>query len=418
MRLGDVCAAVVLDVEEELVAIYTDMSMVPNASYPAVIVKQGSLQNLAGGPVKQGERLAVAAFYEGDPETDDAWTDLAVFEPTRAATSNRRDIDATLDSIDDGDWAALEEWLKSQGNPSEPGVYLLEGEMQVGGAGVAEGRILLVPSDDEGMKTIFGLARQTFRFFLREWSWENRRIIPSLEFAAVKVAFSDPPELKSNDPNALEVEYMWVSDISFDGQRLRGTLLNQPDSLQSFNEGDAVSVPPKKIVDWAYSVLGEVCGGFTIQRMRLGMSKRELKSHDEAWGMDFGVPGGIKLVPNDYLPEELQEKRSPIKDVDNMFIHGSFKRVANMEHPMSVNMRESLEEQIANDASSLDWADDDGFTLLHSLAMAGSFDGVDVCLLNGADPNQAANNGHTPLKLAKQLGWKKIVSRLEEASAQ
>ena len=61
--------------------------------------------------------------------------------------------------------------------------------------------------------------------------------------------------------------------------------------------------------------------------------------------------------------------------------------------------------------------DDSGLPILHTLTIAGSLDGVDVCLRQGADPNQPAANGVTPVQLAKALGWKKVLARLEQAGA-
>ena len=142
---------------------------------------------------------------------------------------------------------------------------------------------------------------------------------------------------------------MWVSEVEFDGQQIRGVQLNQPDSLKSYNEGDEVSVPAKQMVDWAYTVMGKVCGGFAVQMLRLGMDKKELKAHDDAWGMDFGVPGGIRIVPQSYLPEEIKSKRSPLPELDCLFVHGPFNQVSELEHPMSINMRESLVEQLQED---------------------------------------------------------------------
>lgn len=144
------------------------------------------------------------------------------------------------------------------------------------------------------------------------------------------------------------------------------------------------------------------------------MDSDRLKSHDDAWGMDFGKPGGIRLVPESYLPDEWKNKRTRIPKIDGMFIYGDFKKINEMEHPMSVNMRESLEEQAIANKSLLSSTDENGFNMLHSLAIAGSYDGVDVCLKNGMDPNQKASNGATPVSLAKQLGWSKIVQRLEQ----
>jgi ankyrin repeat protein len=52
------------------------------------------------------------------------------------------------------------------------------------------------------------------------------------------------------------------------------------------------------------------------------------------------------------------------------------------------------------------------------MTIAGSLDGVDVCLNYGANPNQMAKNGMTAAKLAKGLGWKKVLSRLQTAGAE
>ena len=162
----------------------------------------------------------------------------------------------------------------------------------------SESPVYASPGDDSEMEQAAARARQTFRFFWREMAWERRRIIPGLELAAVKGSFADPPEVRAQNPEGLEVEHMWLIDVDFDGRRIRGTLINSPLSLKTFQE-----------------------------------------------------------------------------------------------------------------------ADDRGFTFLHQLALAGSWDGVDVCLKHGADPKQAAPNGMTPYTLAKSLGWKKVMARLEEAGA-
>ncbi len=233
--------------------------------------------------------------------------------------------------------------------------------------------------------------------------------------AAVKIAFSDPPEIRSKHPADFQVEYMWISEVEFNGRLVSGVLLNEPDSLQSVHEGDHVSVKPSQIVDWMYSVQGEICGGFTIQAMRRHKEKAELKSHDSAWGLEFGTPGIVRLVPNNYLPESIQKKRTAIPELEGMAIQGDFKVIDGMEHPMSLNCRESFEQALASNPEMLFQDDDGGLSVLHTMTLAGSLDGVDVCLQHGADPNQKAANGLTPTVLAKGLGWKKVLARLEKA---
>lgn len=415
---GDVRPAQVISLDPPQLAIYADLTMRPDAAHPAIVIKETSFKCI-DERLRVGDHLAVAAFYaEGDDElSDERWKGLSVIEPIRGFTGDQHEIQRTFDSIENDEWQMLATGMDRVQVPCEEHVIYLEEGRKPGGAGVAEGRVLLTPSDDPDMKKAQAYGRKTLRFFLRELSWENRRIIPGLELAAVKVAFSDPPELRSSNPADLEVEYMWISEVEFDGRTVKGVLLNQPDSLQSVSEGDRVSVHPKEVVDWLYSVMGETCGGFTVQRFRSRMSKRERKQHDEAWGLDFGAPGVVRLVPDDYLPEETASKRTAIPEIEGMFIQGSYKTIDQLEHPMSINMRESLEETLGNDPEMLSATDAAGLPLLHSLTVAGSLDGVDVCLRHGADPNEKAANGVTPARLAKGLGWKKVLQRLVEAGA-
>jgi uncharacterized protein YegJ (DUF2314 family) len=420
MRLGACCPAKVLSIEPPRLAVFTDMSMQDDASHPAVVIKEFSAKNITGARLKVGDKLAVATFYEpGDEEfPEERWKRLSVVQPVRSATSNADDIRRTLQSIDQEEWEQLDAGMKQLSPPYEESIVYLEAGRKVGGQGVAEGRVKLIDANDPNMEKVKVYGRKTFRFFLRELSWERRRIIPGLEMAAVKIAFSDPPQQKGNHPSDLDVEYMWVSDVEFDGKKITGVLLNQPDSIKSVKQGDKITASPSQIVDWAYSMMGEVCGGFTIQEMRRNMSKKELKQHDAAWGLEFGTPGVVRLVPDDHLPDNAQDVTTPIPDLAGISIQGDYKVIESLEHPMSVNMRSSMEEMLAKNPEHLESADDMGLTLLHQMAIAGSLDGVDVCLNCGVNPNQTAKNGMTAAKLAKGLGWKKVLSRLQAAGAE
>ncbi|MBN1911632.1 MAG: DUF2314 domain-containing protein [Pirellulales bacterium] len=265
------------------------------------------------------------------------------------------------------------------------------------------------------MEQAVKMARQTFRFFWREMAWEQRRIIPALDMAAIKASLSDPPEVRAENPDGFEVEHMWLADVEFDGRQISGTLLNTPHTLKSFKEGKRVTITGKQLGDWMYVADGNVYGGFTVNLIRSRMGKGERKQHDRAWGLDFGEPGLVYVVPPEYLGE------APIKK-KGLFGSGASKpgpqdyaAAATVEHPMSVNMRESLEQTLAGDPSFVHTADDRGFNVLHQLSLAGSFDGVDVCLNHGADPNKPTSNSLTPFTLAKSLGWKKVMARLQQA---
>ena len=260
-------------------------------------------------------------------------------------------------------------------------------------------------------------ARQAFRYFWRELAWERRRIVPGLDLSTVKITFRDPPEVAAQNPGGLEAEHMWVIDVDFDGKAISGTLINSPQSLQTFHEGQSIRVPAQQLCDWMYVQLGQVFGGFTVDKMRQRMSKSERKQHDNAWGFDFGDPGLVDLVPASYLDEKSPKKKG---------LFGRFgatkqepqdyARVAQKEHPMSVNMRGSLDEQLTSTPDLLEHSDEKGFAFLHDLALAGSYDGVDVCVQHGADVHRKAKNGMTPGHLAKMFGWQRVMKQLQSSA--
>jgi len=282
----------------------------------------------------------------------------------------------------------------------------------------SESPIFQSPSEDAEMEAAAAKARQTFRFFWREMAWEQRRIVPGLELAAVKGTFSDPPEIAAKNRGGFEVEHMWLLEVDFDGRHLEGTLINTPHSLESFQEGDRVKIAGKQIFDWMYVTGGNVYGGFTVDVLRSRMEKGERKQHDQAWGFDFGEVGVVNLVP----PEYLGEAPAMRKGFFSRFGSSSpapqdYSVVAAKEHPMSVNMRNSLDQTLTEKPDFVHETDQRGYNFLHQLALAGSWDGVDVCLKHGADPNKAAPNGMTPFALAKSLGWKRVMERLQQAGA-
>lgn len=282
----------------------------------------------------------------------------------------------------------------------------------------SESPVFHSPDNDLEMEEAAAKARRTFRYFWREMAWERRRIVPGLDLAAVKGTFSDPP--KPGDPTSpgLEVEHMWLLDVDFDGRRLEGTLINSPNSLTSLQEGDRVTISGKQICDWMYVTDGDVYGGFTVDVLRSRMSKRERARHDQAWGFDFGTVGVVNLVPPDFLGEPTSKGKGFLSRwVSSSQEPQDHAKVAETEHPMSVNMRDGLDQTFTKNPTLVHDTDDRGYTFLHQLSLAGSWDGVDVCLKHGANPKQAAPNGMTPFALAKCLNWKRVMERLRQAGA-
>ena len=280
-------------------------------------------------------------------------------------------------------------------------------------------RVFFAADSDPEMQAACEKARATFRYFWRELAWERRRIVPGLNLACVKAPFSDgeranTEHAKSEDapPN---VEQMWLEDVDFDGQFVKGVLLNTPNWLKSVKQGDSARFHLNEISDWMYAGslfevgkrvdVPEVYGAFTVNLMRSRMARRERKEHDDAWGLDFGDPNTIRIVPygkkkSGGLLQSWFGKREPEPDV------------LELEHPMSEAMAPKFREQLANDPSLLHSKDDRAWTYLHQFALAGSAATVKVLLEAGADPNVRTDHGITPLQLAKSLGWEKVMALL------
>jgi uncharacterized protein YegJ (DUF2314 family) len=270
---------------------------------------------------------------------------------------------------------------------------------------MSDDKILMFSGESLAMQEAAKQARNTFKYFWRELSWEYRRIIPGLGLAAVKVAF--PTKAVGDGP---EVEHMWVNDIQFDGEIISGILLNSPQWCDNIAAGDNVSVSLAEIGDWMYTIGGKVYGGFSIDVMRQEMPDSEREEHDQAWGLDFGKPGEVFIVP-----AQTQEKQG--------FLSGLFgkKELAAVvhtgdlpEHPMSENMVEKMDEGLRDDPSFTRSVDENGWTLLQKDALAGNLAPVTLLVKHGADLGAVNPRGETALDLARKMGWPRIVAFLEQ----
>lgn len=266
--------------------------------------------------------------------------------------------------------------------------------------------IFFADGADSKMVEAYKKAQETFKYFWREQSWEYRRIIPGLNVSCVKIAFSQ------EDPNSENpiVEHMWINEIDFDGDHVKGYLINEPNELTNIQVGDYVEVPLHEISDWLFAItptvkkqtglsklfsssadpLPKTYGGFTIQKMRSDMSQTERKDHDNAWQLDFGDFNDIEVVN--------EQKEKP----ENL-----------VEHPMSKNMKEDFIKFLDQYPGELTHQDDNGYSLLHKETIAGNLSSVEIILKSGADRNLKTNKGKTALDFAKQLNWEHLIPVLE-----
>jgi uncharacterized protein YegJ (DUF2314 family) len=247
-------------------------------------------------------------------------------------------------------------------------------------------KIFFASGENPKMIAAFQRAQETFPYFWRELSWEYRRIVPGLDVACVKVAFSQ--EMEGEEEPV--VEHMWINEVEFNGEKIKGVLINEPNELTNVENGDEVEVPLAQISDWLFATRGKVYGAFTVQAMRSEMSGKERADHDDAWGLDFGDYNDILLA--------YEQKEHP----ENL-----------EEHPMSRNMKEKLVEFIKENPGELTARDTDGNTFLHREAIAGNCSSVEALKEAGASLTETNNAGKTALDYAKEFNWEKILQLLE-----
>ena len=265
-------------------------------------------------------------------------------------------------------------------------------------------KVFLFDNSDPEMQRAYENARASFGHFWREVNWERRRIVPALDVACVKAPFSDGPNAPRAEgtPNT---EHMWMSDVDFDGRFVSGVLFNAPNWLKTVKEGDSARIPLGEISDWMYVVSGEVFGAHTVNLLRSRMGRQERQEHDDAWGLKFGDPRTIRVVPEPNRGGGLLKNWFGKQPVDTG------------EHPMSENRATSLKEQLTNNPTLVSVKDDRGWTFLHQEALAGNAATVKVLLDADADVNALTGHGMTPLQLAKSLGWDKVAALLEGKGA-
>lgn len=267
----------------------------------------------------------------------------------------------------------------------------------------ASSPVFLFDSNDPEMQQASANARNTFRYFWRELSWERRRIIPALGIASVKAPFADDLDDVQQDGQP-KVEQMWLSEIDFDGNSISGVLLNSPNWLKSVKQGDSVQVPLRQISDWMYTIGDEVFGAYTVNLMRSRMGQQERRQHDSAWGLKFGDPSNIRIRP---------EPKSKVGFWKRLFGKPEPKpQPQSDEHPMSEGMAAMLKAQLEKDPSLVSIKSDKGWTFLHQESLAGNVATVKVLLEAGADPNTLTAHGMTARQLAETLQWDKVLSLL------
>jgi uncharacterized protein YegJ (DUF2314 family) len=257
-------------------------------------------------------------------------------------------------------------------------------------------------SGDSEMENAGRAARDTFKYFWRELYWESRRIVPGLDLSIVKVAFKT-----DKGDGVPPFEHMWIGDIDFDGINVTGTLMNEPNWTSNVSAGDVVNIPVSDIGDWMYVIDNKVYGGHTVNLLRSRMPEQARNQHDNAWGLDFGNPSEIELTPNG---------ESNLREI--MVNINSDEPTPILEHPMSVNMADKIEETLKGNPTFSTSIDVDGWSMLHRESLAGNFIPVSLLIKYGADPELLNANGHSAIDLANIMNWHEIANLLKSKNKQ
>jgi len=84
-------------------------------------------------------------------------------------------------------------------------------------------------------------------------------------------------EVKKPFVQGTEREHIWLSDVTFSGNRFHGRVDNHPIKIKGLKIGERVSVNPNEISDWAYVDNGNLVGGYTIRVLYKELSPERRK---------------------------------------------------------------------------------------------------------------------------------------------
>lgn len=117
---GDVCPAIVIDADRNLIAAYADLSKTED-EYPVIKVLKQPLGRVAGGPFKNGTRLALVAMYNGFPQEPN-WRSFGGYL-ANAGTTKKKVVQRVVNSVPEADWQRLEDGIAQLEQPYSKGQY-------------------------------------------------------------------------------------------------------------------------------------------------------------------------------------------------------------------------------------------------------------------------------------------------------
>jgi len=107
--------------------------------------------------------------------------------------------------------------------------------------------------DEQAMDKAIAKARTTWQEFAQALAKPSN----SMRGFSIKKGFR-----VEDDP---EAEHIWLTNVSFDGERFKGEVNNEPVDTKEVRIGEVVEVTPEELSDWMYIENGILRGGFTIR---------------------------------------------------------------------------------------------------------------------------------------------------------
>lgn len=131
--------------------------------------------------------------------------------------------------------------------------------------------IAMVSTDDKEMASAILEARETFDIFWEAFTDKKGKG----ENFSIKYPFET-----END-----FEHIWLNEISFQSNKIRGIVNNEPQDTKKIRMGETVEIDPKQISDWMYFENGKLRGGKTMILLINRMPEDQRKVYKKALGI-------------------------------------------------------------------------------------------------------------------------------------
>lgn len=131
--------------------------------------------------------------------------------------------------------------------------------------------VINVDSGDEKMNAAITQARQTTASYLQ--------ILVSPK--PNQTGFSVKRPYATAEGSDTDQEHIWISNLSYDGKLLHGTVGDEPANIPHLKFGEPVSFSPSELSDWMYLEDGKIVGGYTIRVLRNQMPDKERAEFDK-----------------------------------------------------------------------------------------------------------------------------------------